>query len=384
MIQFLKKGTGGRATPNIFLQEEEPATKEGIWLQASGLSYDKIIADTSINAKETWEDENCATLPIPFYSGVAALVGTDIYFISGGYYPGYNYKYDTITNTFTKMKNLSLSGSYGEGGGCVAIGTDIFIFKSGITSSERKLALKYDTLNDTYTALTDTPINMGSGSGSVTAIGTDIYLLSETSLYKYDTLTDTYTQLKTVPYNATYGGIIAVGTDIFICGSATDTANKYMYKYDTLNDKYTRLSDIPVAFSQGSLVLYGSDIYMFVNTNAYKYNVITDTYEQIADIPYNFYRGNAVRLNSEIYLIGGFNSRTSMRKLNTETKEYANNSILLLANNTGYATQLVPSSIEGRVTTKIVDAWHYTVADGLNEDLPTYYGNGTEWIKFKN
>ena len=64
-----------------------------------------------------WENTNRNTLPIPFYGGVATAVGTDIYFIFGGYYPGYNYKYDTITNTFTKMKNLSLKGSYGSGGG---------------------------------------------------------------------------------------------------------------------------------------------------------------------------------------------------------------------------------------------------------------------------
>ena len=48
MIRFLNKGSGGGSSKaNIFIQNTEPETKEGIWFKKASSSYDKLItADT--------------------------------------------------------------------------------------------------------------------------------------------------------------------------------------------------------------------------------------------------------------------------------------------------------------------------------------------------
>ena len=62
-------------------------------------------------------------------------------------------------------------------------------------------------------------------------------------------------------------------------------------------------------------------------------------------------------------------------EMNLARVEYYLSDILSVIETRGYK--------EGRITTSIVDAWHSTT-NGLNLAVPTYYGNGTEWIKFKN
>ena len=42
------------------------------------------------------------------------------------------------------------------------------------------------------------------------------------------------------------------------------------------------------------------------------------------------------------------------------------------------------SLITNRLLYGLYNAWYYTVENGLDSTLPTYYGNSTEWIKFKN
>lgn len=58
MIQFINKGGGGgSATPNlnIFMQAEEPATKEGIWIKKAG-TYNKVIIDDNVVADVVWKN----------------------------------------------------------------------------------------------------------------------------------------------------------------------------------------------------------------------------------------------------------------------------------------------------------------------------------------
>lgn len=73
------------------------------------------------------------------------------------------------------------------------------------------------------------------------------------------------------------------------------------------------------------------------------------------------------------------------------SKEYPNNCVILVQSplrNTLIQTQLWTylkrNPFSGRILYSLYDAYYYNKELGLIRDIPTYYGNGTEWVKFKN
>ena len=213
--------------------------------------------------------------------------------------------------------------------------------------------------------------------------------------YKYNTLTDTYTQLTDIPYDFSNGTAVVIGTDIYLFGSydnnsgSLDNVTKN-YKYNTLTDTYTQLTNIPYAFYGGSAVAIGTDIYLFGSASsgdyrkAYKYNTLTDTYTQLTNIPYDFYGGVAVSINSieEIYLLGSSLNVNKIGIFELKSIEYEDNQIVITQGTPTYLTKILPNN--SNLTYYFNDAWIYTDQDGLIQNIPTYYGDGTSWIKFKN
>ena len=202
---------------NLFVQENEPETKYGLWLKTSN-SYNDI---TSINGSEGGIVYTKMTdIPYEFYySSGSVVVNNDIYLISGVYNsPGCQklYKYSINDNTYTSLKSIPAVMYKGTS---VAIGTDIFII-GGIHGMPLVYNYKYDTLTDTYTKMTNIPY--GFYNGSAVSIGSDIYLLGgeaiKTNNYKYDTLTDTYTQNENIPYNFYNGSAVNIGNNIYLLG----------------------------------------------------------------------------------------------------------------------------------------------------------------------
>ena len=146
----------------------------------------------------------------------------------------------------------------------------------------------------------------------------------------------------------------------------------------------------------GSAVAIGTDIYLFGSNNssygkyAYKYDTLTNTYTQLTNIPYNFYSGAAVSVGTNIYLLGGYNSQTTNRKFYAVSKTYETDNTVVIAQgrtyDIGYNTKLFNSNFEEdyQPLYGFADAWYYTLTGGLETDIPTYYGNGTQWINIKN
>lgn len=386
------EGSSGGSEPNIFVQTTEPDIKKGIWLQKNA-TPDYYTYDEEVFVGGTWmADGTHANIPYNFYRGGAATIGTDVY-LFGSYNSSYYrtaYKYNTLTNTYTQLTNIPYDFSYG---GASAVGTDVYLFGGG-SSSYRRRAYKYNTLTDTYTQLTDIPYDFRNGS--TVSIGTNVYLLGSTDNlkynYKYDTLTDTYTKLTNIPNDFYSGSAVAIGTGIFLFGGLG--YNKLAYKYETSNDTYTQLTDIPYMFTSGGAVAIGTDAYLFGSgqtyfKNNYKYNTLTDTYTQLTDIPYNFYSGSAVPVGTDAYLFGGEANNTKVQVYNLESKTYSQDNLVVISqgkySSVGYEIELfdTPKDV---VSPKyaFADAWYYTTANSLETDIPTYYGNGTAWVKIKN
>jgi hypothetical protein len=206
------------------------------------------------------------------------------------------------------------------------------------------------------------------------------------------------------PYNFSYGSCITVGTDIYMFGGQDDNGMPVntAYKYDTLTDTYTQLSNIPHGFSNGSTALIGNYIYLiglFYNDdpsiNGYfecKYNISTDRYPVTALVP-RAYRpadyanivGNIIAaVGNSIYLYGVYSDTTGETTAVSVYQVFPDNSVVLLNGNT-YKTQLFSNSkVDDSVKYSFADVWFYTVQNGPSVDIPTYYGDCTNWVNIKN
>ena len=393
------KAVGGKVKLNVFAQTTEPEEKDGIWFETDK-KVEHYVSDDSIYFSGSWSNSgDTANIPYNFYQGAAVSIGENIYIFGGSDNSDIYkraYKYDTLNNTYTRLTDIPYNF---WDGAAVSIGENIYIFGG---SGKSEYAYKYDTLTNAYTKLANIPFSFESGSAVV--VGTDIYLLSgiwDKYVYKYNTLTNTYTRLADIPYGEFYNGAaIAVGTDIFMFGGNKNI--KAVYKYDTLNNTYTRLTDMTYGFSYGAAVSVGTDIYLLGNgyssnyyKYAYKYNTLTDIYTQLTNIPFNFYKGSATVVGTDIYIFGGSGNNTATRIYHIQTKTYNTDNTVIIAQgragigktyNSGYAVELFDTTFDENFQPLygLVDAWFYTITDGVITTIPTYYGDGTQWIKFKN
>ena len=392
-------GSGDGTTMNIFVQTTEPEVKKGIWLEANKTPQ-YYAFDDEVYVSGTWEPDGLhANIPYNFGSGGTVIVGTNVYIFGSSVneYTRYAYKYDILNNTWTRLTDIPGSNST-NGLRAAVVGTDAYLFGGGNGSGQYKKAYKYNILTDTYTSIADVPFEFANMSA--TTVGTDIYLISgnfiwldySKQVYKYNTLNNTYTRLSNFPettYGIIGGSTVAIDTDIYLFGSSADGARTIAYKYDTTRDAYTKLTNIPYNFDYGSAVLIGTDVYLLGGNsnkkNNYKYDTLTGTYTKLTDIPYDFSYGGAVALGTNIYLFKG----TRVQVYSLQNKTYEQDNLVVVEqgkhNGIGYSVELY-SNPKNVTPSKyqFVDAYYHTTQDGLITNIPTYYGDGTQWVKFKN
>ena len=143
----LANKTSGSAKPNIFMQETEPTTKNGIWLKGS-YQVDNIAADENIFASEEWNATKMASLkaiPYEFYSGSAVSIGTNVYLFGSSVANTTAYKYDTLTDTYTQLTNIPYTFSNGS---AIFNGVDIYLFGNATSNYQTKVQIMAMIPND--------------------------------------------------------------------------------------------------------------------------------------------------------------------------------------------------------------------------------------------
>ena len=385
MVENKTSGAGGKL--NIFVQLTEPSTKKGIWVESADYEIEHIIADENIFESESWNTtkmSNIKVIPYSFYQGSAVAIGTDIYLFGTKYSTTASnhqiaYKYDTLTDTYTRLTNIPYEFYQGS---AVAIGTDIYLLGKGTYN------YKYDVLTDTYTQVRNIPYNFIDGLA--TAVGTNIYLFGGSNssygqyAYKYDTVTNSYTKLTNVPTRCYMTSAVAIGADIYLfcCYDGS------LYKYDTTSDTYAKLANPSYNTAYSSAIAINTDLYLFGGESgrqyAYKYDTVTNTYTKLSDIPYAFYKGSAVTIEdgAEVYLLGGSDNPTKVQIMELNSADYENNSFVISQGVARYSTEILGNN--NNIKFWFNNAWVYVTEEGLVRGLPTYYGDGTQWIKFKN
>lgn len=142
--------------------------------------------------------------------------------------------------------------------GCAAsVGSDIYLFGGEENDDDDNLkAYKYDSIEKTYTKLTNIP-NPGLDYGAVVSTGSDIYLTVSNDIYKYDISTDTYTDIGHILYTRLEGcAMVLIDGIIYIFGSSNADDNQQAIKYDIENELETVLEDIPSSFSRRKCCSY--------------------------------------------------------------------------------------------------------------------------------
>lgn len=385
-------GKGGKL--NVFSQLTEPAKKEGIWLKTDK-AYKKIIVDTKFYFAGEWIDPNAGIYEdIP--SGVAnsnnlAVVGTDIYLMGG---LDQCYKYDTLTDTYTKISAMPFP--FNGGGNTVSIGTDIYLLGSHDSKSNVK-NYKYNTLTGTYTELANLPVSFSNGAA--TALGTDIYFFGSSysssgssRAFKYNTLDNTYSFLPNVP-NKFEGEAITIGTDIYLFAhqGATSIIDRYIYKYDTETQTYTQLQDLPEKGTFPAVISIGTDIYILTGSLTYKYDTTSEAYTKLPDNPSTINSGDgACFVRDKIYAFNFYGVGRSLQVLPFVSKQYDENTVVLFRTSDQlgqYYTELVSPGIpiEGELFNRTASGFNdaFLFADGDLKRPPAYYGDGTKWIQFR-
>ena len=66
-------------------------------------------------------------------------------------------------------------------------------------------------------------------------------------------------------------------------------------------------------------------------------------------------------------------------------KDFENNSIVVSQGNNKYFTELISNEdVDGKILFPFNNIYFNTIENGLDDTIPTYYGDGTQWVKFKN
>lgn len=374
---------------NVYIQDDEPATKNGLWLKHTQMSYkDIVITDKVFIAGEWLVNNEYGTLPEGFENPRYIKVGDYVYILGDRSYKTRCYKYNIKEGTFSKLPDCPSTSNMIH---CVAEYENIiYVFDS-------KTCFTYNILTNTYDTLETPPGTMGSTNNySGASIGPDIYLFGGTSnkeTYKYNVLSKTYTQLSNYPSSYTqYITTAVVGDTIYLINGKDSSAGKGpMYKYNTVTDTFSKVACnySGTTTYRGCAMVIGTTIHHF-NCDHGDYTII-DTASETAQLVHympNYDRYIIMFLDdNKIYKMGGNYNKKNIDVLPLVESTFDNDSIILTQNETMssyFGTELINiSGIVGQMKYKFNDVFHYSKESGINKALTTYYGNGNEWIKFK-
>ena len=366
---------GGYNGLKIFVQQNEPNKKDGIWIKTNEqYKYDNVyFTNDYLSILNRYEE--VSNIPYNFYIGSAVAKENKIYILGGGSERNNNYRYNVQSNTYTKLKDIPYE--FYSGGTSVIV--DSIHLLSGYYNNSNKFHYRYDVQSNTYTKLTDAPYDIYDCSAI--AKDNDIYILGGRYdyIYKYDTVNNEYIKLKqNFTDDSLMGGKAAlIDNDIYLFGNGQKG-----YKYNILTNTFTEIERVPFDYINDTVVGINNNVFLLGSSYKsgsayeygkynYKYDTLTNTYKKLEDIPYDFIEGSTVAIGNDIYLLGGSFSMNNVYKYKTYLE---NKNIFIKNENDKLKTNL--SNILKIYFSEIIIYDNYE-----SKDYPVYYGNGTEWVE---
>ena len=402
--------SGGGIGLNIFTQETEPETKEGIWIQTANPHQSAVVGSTKYENSVgydgvEWEKLYDGSFPYGYPSGyrVPLVVFDNKIYQLNAYNtdPTLINIYDINTGSWTQT--FCTIGGYPRGGSisysaAVVYKNEIHILGGvyrGTDTSYSKYHYKYD--GTSWSNVSTLPYIFSGGCAIV--YHNEIHILGSrdgsysTQHYKYDG--KSWSKVSTLPYGFYFGSAVVYNDEIHILGTANSSYSKYHYKYD--GTSWSKVSTLPYNFCDGSAVVYHNEIHILGGRKSpeskYHYKFDGTSWESVTTLPYQFCDGGAVVYNDEIHIV---NSSTSPYQFHYRIR---GKSAIESCNGTKIAIYQNPSNAAGVYATNFIsgvpitgennkfpsgfDDVYYIDDSGNVEESPTYYGNGTQWIKLK-
>ncbi len=427
IISRLPQGGGSKGNYNIYVQPSEPAMKEGIWLKKDA-SYNNIVVDNDLYTANSWISDSLIA-PLTNYNVSSVSKGGERYAYIGCYSNAspntpYVFKYDSFTDTYTAISELSSYYSYPM----IIIGDYLYIISLPNIYA-------YHMGNRTIQTY-----STGFASYSIREVafdGTNIYLPQlitgdtvsddRTNFYKFDTITRTTTLLLSgIQMNGTNSAFVADGYACYMGGTWDMGAGNHNHDYSnafwTINLQTYNVSvnyNGFVGYNSGSVVVSGKPYivtsrYPTSGTNAnvtygfskgiYVFNTSTKTFTSVTSTPrYTNSACNMVTfLNNKLIVFAkSYTTQTGSYLYNESyipmqysfvSKQYPNNTLILQRRsyNTGnYTTELLSpqkpiSSGTYNRNCSVFDTAYIFVNNLLDTTCPAYYGNGTSWVSFRS
>ena len=403
--------TGGGVGLNVFTQETEPETKEGVWIQTANPHQSVAVGSTKYENSVgydgvEWEKLYDGSFPYGYPSGyrVPLVVFDNKIYQLNAYNtdPTVINIYDINTGSWTQT--FSNIGGYPRGGSisysaAVVYKNEIHILGGvyrGTDTSYSKYHYKYD--GTSWSNVSTLPYIFSGGCAIV--YRNEIHILGSrdgsysTCHYKYDG--KSWSKVSTLPYGFYFGSAVVYNDEIHILGTMNSSHSKDHYKYD--GTSWSKVSTLPYNFYDGSAVVYHNEIHIlggrYAPESKYHYKFDGTSWESVTTLPYQFCDGGAVVYNDEIHIV---NSSTSPYQFHYRIR---GKSAIESCNGTKIAIYQNPSNAAGVYATNFIsgvpitgennkfpfgfDDVYYIDDSGNVEESPTYYGNGTRWIKFKN
>jgi hypothetical protein len=175
--------------------------------------------------------------------GAAAVGGDYIYCIGGhsgspGVPNALNQRYDTVNDTWTVLTSMPTARW-----GCTGarVGNEIYVFGGAVnaTPTGSNKTECYDIVGDTWSTKTNCPAGISQQGVKCVAVGTDIYLLFDATFYKYDTLLDTFTAMTSRTSSGSWAPLVYDGSTYIYAVGGSNEPNR-IGRYDVAGNSWSQ------------------------------------------------------------------------------------------------------------------------------------------------
>ena len=369
---------------NLFVQSTEPDSKNGIWVKNDSIYVDNtniFSLDKSNIENITW-DSSLKTTNHNSYMASYIRVDNYLYLLGGGNNPNKFSRFNLVNGDEESLEDLPFSVN--DCGFC-GVGSYIYMFGGSGTPNR---AIKYNVLTKEMTSLTDVPYN--SVDSFCAYYDGNIYIFggsnSYRSVYKYSIKDDSYEQLSNLDrgYNSNVSGCI-YNNKVYLFGNGYNDSRENCKKLTIYNllDNSIQTITMPKYLAAGVCINISNYIYVIGNSFnigsnpfrlCYVYDTISGEFSALDSLPIDTYYGAAALYNGTLYIY-------------MVQKSYSGYSGLISLDGANSLNIIVGNSFKTLLLNNMKVSFNDIIYLGsdLIEDTttPIYYGDGTQWIKFK-
>ena len=385
-------GTGDGTSLNIFTQPNEPDIKDGIWVKKTN-THKKIVVDNRISTEGEWSDivTDCPfsvgqnANPVLYRDKIAVVANNDsgLWTFDGGTWTNIGSKPPIGYNGISIVLNnvLYFLGGYGD------------LYEQGIEMD--KGICRWD--GTSWVGSTSLPFEITYQNGIAVYNGYIYCLIPDYTNEKtclWRSSGNSFTKVTTMNYVVTdaRGGFVYNNKIYWILDYYNSSSIYYHQVLVTCDGSSVTLNAGSTPLTNNDLLISGvlydgviHAILRFYSTGEYKhYKYDGTTWTNMFSMPGEMF---LCPLNTRLYAFCG----TQRMYFSKAHEKYDPHTLVLQISSSHdgpYSTAFVNTSslITGennRFVSNFDDAF-FIGEDGIDTTDPIYYGNGTQWVKFKN